>query len=69
MSPEWWVFGLGIIAGLGLLLVVLNSWHCWRDRLPREPQIASEAERWLEERHDGARAIATPEPAASDGTT
>jgi hypothetical protein len=53
-EPTWAAFLLGIGAGIGVVLVVLNLRGLWRTRRGRRSSmaIASEAERWLETRRD-----------------
>ena len=49
MNPEWLSFLIGIGAGVGLVLAVWGMWRFWKERRSRvRPEIASEAERWLQ---------------------
>jgi hypothetical protein len=55
MTPVWASFLLGIVAGIGVVLVVLNLRGMWRTRPDRRPRlgrrsskaVGTEAERWL----------------------
>jgi hypothetical protein len=60
MSRTWVTFMLGVVAGSGLVLVVLNVRGMWRTRPERHPRlgrrstevIGAEAEQWLAQNGD-----------------
>jgi hypothetical protein len=54
MTPVWASFVLGIVAGIGVALVVMNLRDMWRSRPGRRSSnaIATEAERWLDTQRD-----------------
>ena len=59
MSPIWFSFALGVVAGIGVVLVVVNLRGTWQTRPARPPrlgrrssQVGAEAERWLARRGD-----------------
>ena len=54
MNPEWLSFIIGICAGVGLVVAVVGTWRLWKYRPSRRlPEIAPEAERWLQGRQGG----------------
>jgi hypothetical protein len=54
VNPEWLSFLIGMVAGVGLVIAVWGFWRLWRDRQSRRrPEIASEAERWLQDQRGG----------------